>query len=186
MKKIIATVGIILGVAIALVYFYTNYSIVVVDGQSMYPTLKDGDLCILRNTQDVKFGDIIAIKHDQMLCKRVIGVEGDGILIVDGLLYLNDSLLEEPYIYQQDWFGEACLYVDEDSVYILGDNRNDSYDSRQFGCLTTDRIKGVVVFNVSEKTGLSSEAIYWFLRFLWIALVISAIVDKIREKKAKV
>lgn len=80
--------------------------------------------------------------------KRVIGVEGDRVQIANGKVYINGSELEEPYlpvgtvtrnVYYND------LIVPEGCIYVLGDNRAESMDSRTFGCIPIEKVEGKVV-----------------------------------------
>lgn len=81
--------------------------------------------------------------------KRIIAVAGDKIEIKDGIVYLNDKELEETYLpkdtktYQGNY---NCLEVPEDCVFVMGDNRNSSIDSRTFGCIPINKIEGIVCF----------------------------------------
>ena len=80
--------------------------------------------------------------------KRIIGVEGDLIQIIDGEVYLNGEKLKEEYL--QDGVDTKAVYyneliVPEGCVYVMGDNRNESMDSRIFGCIPIEKIEGKVI-----------------------------------------
>lgn len=85
------------------------------------------------------------------LVKRVIGIPGDEIDIRDGYVYLNGSILEELYVkgetYSRD--KEFPIKVEEDTVFVLGDNREVSKDSRNFGLVNINQIEGKAVFRIS-------------------------------------
>ncbi len=90
---------------------------------------------------------------DEAYIKRIIGIPGDEIGVVPGKgVYINDRLLKEPY--KKDVFEGVCtevmycgpLEIPEGSYFVLGDNRNDSTDSRYWGLLPGDRIVGKAVF----------------------------------------
>lgn len=85
------------------------------------------------------------------LVKRVIGIPGDEIDIRDGYVYLNGSILEELYVkgetYSRD--KEFPIKVEEDTVFVLGDNREVSKDSRNFGLVKINQIEGKAIFRIS-------------------------------------
>ena len=125
---------------------------------SMQPTVNDGDYLILNKLlyREPKHGDIVVFKSDlkteegkpMNLIKRVIGVEGDIITINGGNLFRNGQLVKEPYIYDQ-CIGEVYNYVvPKDEIYVLGDHREVSRDSRELGSVSKDRIIGEAFFRV--------------------------------------
>jgi signal peptidase I len=83
------------------------------------------------------------------LVKRVIGVAGDEIDIVDGYVYLNGKKLEEPYAKGETFCGEFKLpvTVSENKLFVLGDNRSVSKDSRIFGLIDCDQVEGKAIYN---------------------------------------
>lgn len=99
--------------------------------------------------------EIASISYDTdtrtRLVKRVIGIPGDEIDIKDGYVYLNGSILEELYVkgetYSRD--KEFPIKVEEDIVFVLGDNREVSNDSRNFGLVKINQIEGKAVFRIS-------------------------------------
>ena len=83
--------------------------------------------------------------------KRVIGLPGEHVQIKDGSVYINEQKLEENYL--QDYVVTNSLdglytdiYVPENTVYVLGDNRGESTDSRRFGCIPVEKIESKAVF----------------------------------------
>ena len=120
-----------------------------VDGFSMRPTLQDGEY-ILVNKLAYKFsepkrGDIIVfifpVNPAEDLIKRIIGVPGDTVAVQDGVLTVNGAVVDEPYIsappaYNGSW------QVPEGNLFVLGDNRNDSRDSHQWGLLPVENVIG--------------------------------------------
>ena len=113
-----------------------------VRGYSMYSTLEEGDYLII-NRMSYKFkeperGDIIVFKSDLQqddgsskdLVKRVIGVSGDTVKIENSKVYVNGEELVEPYINDEVTEGDIDTVVPENSVFVLGDNREISLDSR--------------------------------------------------------
>lgn len=124
-----------------------------VDGFSMNPTLLDGEFVLVNRlayrTGDMQRGDIIVFRSvgasDLDLIKRIIGLPGDEVSIQNGQVLVNGQSLNEPYIadaprYQGNWV------VPEGHLFVLGDNRNDSSDSHQWGLLPFDNIVGKAIF----------------------------------------
>lgn len=130
-----------------------------VSGQSMSPTYEDGDFCVGRVglTEDsIHKGDVVVFYEGGVLMvKRVVATPGDSVWITDGKLYVNGSLSE----WQFDPIEEAGLLsasvsVKEKSFFCMGDNRNHSTDSRDYGAVALDRIKCVVTQIVLRKGSL--------------------------------
>ena len=166
--------------------FLGFYKPAVVDGSSMYPTLKDKDILLVkRNIKELKRGDIVAINSNSLhlaLCKRVIGIEGDTIEINEDGLFLNGELQKEDYIYEQDWnkfSTEINLTVPTDCVFILGDNRNNSSDSRSLGCISKIQILGIVSSDLTTIFHINSSEYKIILYILWLALILYYIVTNI-------
>ena len=84
--------------------------------------------------------------------KRVIGLPGDHIVIKDGKVYRNDEKLDEPYIREENTEIQEEEYADvivpEGTIYVMGDNREQSKDSRSFGCIPFERVNGYVVCRI--------------------------------------
>lgn len=124
-----------------------------VNGVSMAPTLEKGEIIFLQQTKEVKTGDVIGFYYGgRVLLKRVIAGGGDYIEIDnEGNVYVNDKKLEEPYLMGQS-LGKCELdfpyQVPEGMLFVLGDNRAVSMDSRikAIGCVEKDQIVGKVVF----------------------------------------
>ena len=138
---------------LALLVNYLVFEPFYVNGPSMQPTLdggrsdvdEDGDIVYLNTVKKPSRGDIVVFSHENRhLVKRVIGVPGDTVLIKDGELYLNGELMSEDYIledmadtpYSDQTF--LSLTVPDGAYYVLGDNRNNSSDSRVFGCVSEE------------------------------------------------
>ncbi len=121
-------------------------------GTSMTPTLQDGEIICCVKTSKFEPGDIIAFYYNnKILVKRVIGQPGDWInLDESGNVYVNDLLLEEPYLLEKA-FGECDLtlpyQVPEGRVFVLGDHRETSIDSRNttVGCISQEQIVGKIL-----------------------------------------
>lgn len=125
-------------------------------GTSMEPMLKDGDILIaVKNTRLIEREDIVAFYYgDKVLLKRVIGLAGDKINIdANGNVYLNGKLLDEPYISQKalgDCDIELPATVPENAIFVLGDHRSISVDSRSsdIGMIFDEKTIGKVVLRV--------------------------------------
>lgn len=145
---LIVTLGAFLGLLVRM-YFL---EIVQVNGLSMYPTLNHNDKLMLNKmSHSYDRGDIVVLigkettHRDNDIIKRIIGVAGDKIEFKENKLYLNDKLLKEDYIPQgEHYYEDKIVLVPEDSVYVLGDNRDNSQDSRFFGPVDIKHIKGKV------------------------------------------
>ncbi len=114
----------------------------VVEGPSMLNTLEAGDHLIISDTfYTPKRGDIVvcqdhATGHENPIVKRIIAIEGDSIeILANGMVFVNDRLLIEDYVYldgPDNFQGMAKTVVPEDMVFVMGDHRNLSSDSRTF------------------------------------------------------
>lgn len=124
-------------------------------GHSMNPTFENGDIVVSVKTTDLKRGDICCFYYNNnILVKRVIALQGDKVNIDEnGNVYVNDELLEEPYLTEKQ-LGECDLTfpytVPERTVFVLGDNRSTSVDSRNslIGCVSLDEMVGKIIFCV--------------------------------------
>lgn len=128
---------------------------------SMLPTFQDGDSILLSKAlyklSKPERQDIVAVDdpiRKQFLIKRIVAVEGDHIRITpEGEFYLNGELQHEDYIYEQDWYAPALIdtVIPENCVFVMGDNRNDSYDSRyELSFVGKDQLVAKVIVNFSE------------------------------------
>ena len=124
-------------------------------GSSMSPTLENGEIVVSIKTDNLKKGDICCFYYNnQILVKRVIGTAGDVISIEkDGTVTVNDKVLDEPYIKEKIEDESDIQYpytVPERALFVLGDNRETSVDSRNalIGCIDVDEIVGKIVFRV--------------------------------------
>lgn len=150
-KDIVQTLGLLIGILLARFFLIDN---VRVEGQSMYPTLnmeKYNDRVIIEKykhyTKDYKRGDIVILKSDKtnndIFIKRVIGLPGETVEIKQGKVYIDNNLLEEDYLSNNiSTNPQMKLIVPQGSLFILGDNRGNSTDSRVIGTVSIDDILG--------------------------------------------
>jgi signal peptidase I len=84
-----------------------------------------------------------------LLIKRVIGVGGDQVELIEGEVFINGERLQEPYLDTMTYSrGETSWTVPEGKLFVLGDNRENSLDSRVLGFIDTDQVKGKVAFRI--------------------------------------
>ncbi|MCD8344519.1 MAG: signal peptidase I [Oscillospiraceae bacterium] len=133
-----------------------------VSGSSMEPTLSDNDIILLIKTDNLTTGDLIGFYYqNKLLLKRVIGVAGDVIDIdEEGNVTVNGELIDEPYVTNKS-IGECDItlpyQVPENRVFVMGDNRTTSIDSRSsvIGCIEEDQIVGKVLVRIYPFNNIS-------------------------------
>lgn len=163
-KKVVGDIIIIaiLILVLAFLYFATNVwlSVHLVRNVSMQSTLNDGDVVLADKLATPRRGEVVIFKYDEKTdyIKRVIAVEGDtlyfekkgGVSVVYIKYKGNDlrEVLEEPYLDEgtiTEYFGDkTTILIGEGEYFVMGDNRAESYDSRDFGVIKEEQIKGVV------------------------------------------
>ena len=147
-----------------------------VDGFSMNPTLQNGEYILVNKmaykTGKPQRGDIVVFMFpmnlEEDLIKRVIGLPGESVSVQDGVVSINGTPINEPYInaapfYNGEW------QVPEGQLFVLGDNRNDSRDSHQWGLLPIENVIGRAVliywppeeWQVINHAKLASTALSW-------------------------
>jgi signal peptidase I len=140
-----------------IVYVFVG-QLMIITGNSMYPTFKNGEKLVMEKLS-VKYkpayrGEILIFKQPTeniLVIKRVVGLPGDKVAIQNDTLYINGQIANEPYLQKgtNTQPGKALeenkeYEIPADSYMILGDNRSDSIDSRQWGFLTRHYITGRV------------------------------------------
>lgn len=125
-----------------------------VDGPSMEPSYYHNNRVVVSKVSyllgDIERGDVIVFpappNPEEDYIKRVIGLPGDQILVQNGVVFINGEALVEPYISAPPINNMRTTTVPEDSVFVMGDNRNVSSDSRSWGPLPIEDIIGKAVF----------------------------------------
>ena len=127
------------------------FPVIQVSGDSMEPTMSDGDILVLRRSRQYEQGELCCISwQNKLLIKRIIGMPGDYVTIdKKGNVFVNGHELEEPYVDKKSLGNcdvEFPLQVPEGKYFILGDRRETSSDSRNsaIGCIEKDQILGKV------------------------------------------
>ena len=126
-----------------------------ISGNSMSPTLTDGEIVVSWKGSSWATGDIVAFYYEnKILVKRVIAGPGDWVNIdEDGTVYINDVELQEPYLVEKA-LGDCNIalpyQVPESKIFVMGDHRSVSLDSRNtvLGCVAYDQIVGRLVLRV--------------------------------------
>lgn len=123
---------------------------------SMENTLKNGQYIFassfLYDIAEPEYLDIAVMKvnydgtREKRIVKRIIGLEGDHIVIKDGKVFKNGQMLNEEYIKENNTVGEVDLFVPRGEAFVLGDNRQISVDSRAFGTVSLKKIYAKVLF----------------------------------------
>jgi signal peptidase I len=134
-----------------------------VDGFSMEPTLQSGEFVIVNKLAyqlgEPRYGDVIVFQYprdpDQEYIKRVIGLPGDSVRITNGSVIVNGETIDEPYIAAQPNYN-SVWEVPQESIFVLGDNRNRSSDSHNWGPVPLDNIigKALLIYWPPEQWGI--------------------------------
>ncbi|WP_308857123.1 signal peptidase I [uncultured Oscillibacter sp.] len=152
-----ALVGSVLAVVLVFTFLIR---LIGVDGHSMVPTLQNGDRLLVLSSlldHDYEYGDIVVLREESFLeepiVKRVIATEGQTVDIdfEAGIVYVDGEALDEPYINEPTYMEEGTefpLTVPEGCIFVMGDNRNHSSDSRdsRLGTVDTRCVLGKAVF----------------------------------------
>jgi len=160
---------------IALILYFLIDSVVArvrVQKTSMEPTLIPGEILLVNKLayrfDEIDYGDIITFHYplDPELdyVKRVIGLSGDEIVVENGEVFVNGDKLYEPYISAPPEY-EGTWIVPEESLFVLGDNRNPSEDSHVWGYVSEENVIGkaiAVYWPIQKIRGLSNPDVFSF------------------------
>ena len=152
--------ALVCSVLVVVVLFTFVIRLIGVDGHSMVPTLQDGDRLLVLNSMlydDYRYGDIVVLRKESFLAepvvKRVIATEGQTVDIdfSSGSVFVDGELLDEDYINDLTFDDEGMAFpltVPEGSIFVMGDNRNHSTDSRdpRLGTVDARYVIGKAVF----------------------------------------
>lgn len=124
-------------------------------GNSMTPTLNDGEILFTVKTSEFEKGDVIAFYYNnKILVKRVIAGPGEWVNIdADGTVYVNDQKMNEPYV-TEPAFGDCNIQlpyqVPDGRIFVMGDHRSTSVDSRNtaVGCVAQEQVVGKIIFRI--------------------------------------
>ena len=142
-KELIPYIVIIIVVIIIRSYIATP---VIVDGISMEPTLYDGNVMILNKLAKIDRYDIVVIRlnNGETLIKRVMGLPGEEIECIEGKIYIDGEVIEDKSDVNTEDFSKVS--ISDNEYFVMGDNRDDSLDSRMIGTISKDNIEGVTSF----------------------------------------
>lgn len=150
------TISALVVVAAAAVLLSTLFlPVIQVSGDSMEPAMHDGDILLLMKTKQYEYGELCCIAwQNKLLLKRIIALPGDSVAIDDdGTVSVNGEVLDEPYV-QNPSLGECDIefpyVVPDNALFVLGDRRDTSVDSRStvIGSVGFDQMVGRVLFRL--------------------------------------
>jgi signal peptidase I len=171
------TVLLIVLSVLLLIVAYLNtqvFFLVQVEGESMLPTLKSGEVVVVNKKATLQSGDIVIIEGEKVnayLIKRVIATEGQTVKIEGGKVFVDGVAIDEPYVIEENSTtvngGVNMWELGENQVFFLGDNRPCSKDSRdnEYGPCFEEQVVGVVT-NWSLKTMKLNGFVYKVGEFL--------------------
>ena len=151
-KRYAAEFFIKIGVTALIIWALCSFiiGIYIVHGNAGYPMLKDGDLCIINRLAELHAGDEVAYIQDGKICfGRIVAIPGNTVDLSEGSLTVNGYGVFEDTVYPTTGEGAIISFpyeVPNNSYFILNDYRADVKDSRSYGAISKDDIKGKVIF----------------------------------------
>lgn len=140
---------------ILLVYNEQELTVCTVQGNSMLPTVTNGERLVLNPKKEIERFDLVVFDlEDRTILKRVIGLPGDDVAVIDGKLFVNKECYPETYLDR-----EQCqefenvdfkIHIPEGHYFMMGDNRDSSVDSREEGPIRANAIRGVVIYKMDQ------------------------------------
>lgn len=139
----------------------------------MEPTLYHGDFIIAEKTNNVDLGQIVVVDGEMLgdslntpsaktydIIKRVVALPGDTLTVMENKLYINGQEIDDPFLSGTSQMADFTVKLGADEYFLLGDNRNDSLDSRTFGPISKDVVKGRALFRILLPARWHLPAIY--------------------------
>ena len=151
--RLVIKVGIISAIVFAILTYVLG--IYRATGNNMFPSIKDGDLCIMYKLEDYHMSDVVLYEHEgSMKIGRIVGIGGQEVNLPETGGYLINGYQPTEEITYQTYRGKITKYpmtVDEGSFFIMNDFRSDTKDSRDYGVIDEGSIKGKLIFIVRRR-----------------------------------
>ena len=153
-------------VAGIILYFHTQgLRFYLIPSDSMEPTLKKSDYIggFIVQPSQLQRGDIViftTIFENDYYVKRIIGLPGDVFAIFLGMVYINGCKLEEPYVINHGFENFGPMKIPAKKIFLMGDNRMNSYDSRKYGAISINRVEATAsfIYNPIKRIGFIQRA----------------------------